>query len=151
MRTSSTDGDWNFDTTLDTSVFASDDGKAKNKNVTHSLQNELMALVKLRNPNIVETLGATFIDKKMIIVLQYMKLNTVRSILKDGHGVAGTAIFSLETQWVSSNTYLKYQTVIISPSNYRLYKWQVVLHSFMLNLHQKVLCFTMTLKVLMYL
>lgn len=99
LRTSSVDGDWNFDTTLDTSVFMSSEGNAKNKTVTHSLQNELMALVKLRNPHIVETLGATFIDKKMIIVLQYMKLNTVRSIFKDGNGVAGTAIFSLETQW----------------------------------------------------
>ena len=35
----------------------------------------------------------------MVIVLQNVKLNFVRSIFKEKKGVAGTAIFSLEAQW----------------------------------------------------
>lgn len=65
----------------------------------HPLQSELATLVRLRHPSIVQMLGATIRDEKMVLVLQYMQNNTIRSILKDPNRVVGTALLSLKAQW----------------------------------------------------
>ena len=65
----------------------------------HPLQKELSILVHLRHPSIVQTLGATFINNKMVVILQYMKHDTIRSILDDTKSAISTAMLSLEVQW----------------------------------------------------
>lgn len=91
------DGEWHLDATVD--MTEKMESWSKRKKILHPLHRELMILVQLRHPNIVETLGATIKQKDLVIVLQYMEHNTVRSILNDPNGVAGTVTFSLEIQW----------------------------------------------------
>jgi len=87
------------DPTMDTTHFRTSVLSHASASKTHPLRNELETLIQLRHPNVVETLGATIIDNEMIIVLEYMEHNTIRKVLKDPNGMAGTAIMSVEIQW----------------------------------------------------
>jgi len=85
------------DPTMDTTRFSG--SGMSNASKSHPLRKELQTLIQLRHPNVVETLGATIIDNEMIIILEYMEHNTIRKVLKNPDGMAGTAIMSVEIQW----------------------------------------------------
>ena len=77
----------------------SDGGRPLDSPSTHPLKRELATLVRLRHPNIVQTIGATMRNDKMILIMQLMQNNTIRSLLKDKSLLVGTAMMSLELQW----------------------------------------------------
>ena len=77
------------------------DEKTASSRLTYTqLQEDLSALVKLRNPHIVQMIGA-LVDKKTIFVaLEYMELGSLSSVLMDAAGIAsGEGRHTIEKQW----------------------------------------------------
>lgn len=63
------------------------------------MKEDLALLVKLRHPQVVQTIGAMIDKKRVFVVFEYMEKGSLASVLSDTGGINGSAVKEVELQW----------------------------------------------------